>query len=54
MAKELNADLVTTAKDFVKIPPSLQTEFNVLEISVEWENKEALNHFIFTHLSTLK
>lgn len=40
------ADLYTTSKDFVKIPTHLRHLFNVLEITVEWENPEELKNFI--------
>lgn len=45
-AKKANAELFTTSKDFVKIPASLQSEFQVLEISVAWERPEFLTKFI--------
>lgn len=45
-AKNLNADIYTTAKDFVKIPAELKQNFNVLEISINWEDPEALCNFL--------
>ncbi|MEE6206777.1 MAG: tetraacyldisaccharide 4'-kinase [Alphaproteobacteria bacterium] len=45
-AKELNAEVYTTGKDFVKIPPSLQKYINVLEIAVVWDNPDELLKFI--------
>lgn len=40
------APVYTTAKDFVKIPPRLQSKFKVLEIAVEWENPSELANFL--------
>ena len=45
-AQKLNADVYTTSKDFVKIPPSLQNSVKVLEISVVWNKPEELLGFI--------
>ncbi|MBO6282206.1 MAG: tetraacyldisaccharide 4'-kinase [Alphaproteobacteria bacterium] len=45
-AKEQNAEVYTTGKDFVKIPPSLQKYINVLEIAVVWDNPDELLKFI--------
>jgi tetraacyldisaccharide 4'-kinase len=45
-AKELNADVYTTSKDFVKIPPSLQKYIHVLEVAVVWDKPEELTRFI--------
>ena len=44
--KQLNAEIYTTSKDYVKIPNSLQKEFNVLEIAIVWEEPEKLLNFI--------
>lgn len=46
MAQQENADLITTSKDWVKIPPHLQSHFKVLEIYVAWKNPQALTDFI--------
>ncbi|MBR5482780.1 MAG: tetraacyldisaccharide 4'-kinase [Alphaproteobacteria bacterium] len=46
MAWKEDADLITTAKDFVKIPQELQHHFKVLEIEIEWQNREDLRDFI--------
>ncbi|MBQ8784836.1 MAG: tetraacyldisaccharide 4'-kinase [Alphaproteobacteria bacterium] len=46
MAWKEDADLITTAKDFVKIPQDLQHHFKVLEIEIEWQDKESLRDFI--------
>ena len=45
-AQEKNLDIYTTSKDYVKIPFAMQKQFNVLNISVSWENPEALQDFI--------
>ena len=53
-AQENNCILMTTSKDFVKIPPSLQSNFHVLEIEIKWQNKKALQEFISQKLLTRK
>ncbi|MBQ8481691.1 MAG: tetraacyldisaccharide 4'-kinase [Alphaproteobacteria bacterium] len=45
-AKKLNAQIYTTGKDFVKIPPLYTQDINVLEIAVVWDNPEELVAFI--------
>ena len=45
-AQKQNADIYTTAKDFVKIPSPLRSYCKVLEISIEWENPQALYDFL--------
>ena len=49
-ARDKNALLFTTSKDFVKIPPEMQKYFRVLEIEIKWEDEEALTRFILDHL----
>lgn len=51
-AKELNAVIYTTSKDFVKIPALYQHNINVLEISVVWDEPEKLLEFIVAHLQS--
>ncbi len=46
LGKQHKAPVYTTAKDFVKIPPHLQSKFKVLEITIEWENPSELADFI--------
>lgn len=46
LGKQHKAPVYTTAKDFVKIPPRLQSKFKVLEIAIEWENPSELANFI--------
>ena len=53
-AEKLNADLYTTSKDFVKIPPSMQKYFNVLEIAVVWDEPEKLTAFIKEKINAVK
>lgn len=45
-AQVQNALLYTTSKDYVKIPPVLQSKFNVLEIEVTWQDKTSLIDFL--------
>ncbi len=46
LGKKYKAPVYTTAKDFVKIPPRLQSKFKVLEITIEWENPAELANFL--------
>lgn len=46
LAWKEDAQLITTAKDFVKIPRDLQHHFKVLEIEIEWQDKKALADFL--------
>ena len=46
LAKKSGADLVTTAKDFVKIPGGLKPYFKVLEIEIKWKDENALREFV--------
>ncbi len=45
-AKAKQADLFTTAKDIVKIPEELRSLFQVLEITIAWDNPQALTEFL--------
>lgn len=45
-ADALGVAAVTTAKDFVKIPPALQPRFKVLEITVRWDDEQAFAQFV--------
>ncbi len=45
-AKRQNAILYTTAKDIVKIPPKKRDLFNVLEITIQWEDARTLTNFL--------
>jgi len=49
-AEKENAELITTSKDFVKIPASMQSAFKVLNIRIQWENPSELQNFIISHL----
>ncbi len=53
LAQAENAKIITTAKDFVKIPPQMQPLFHVLEIKIKWDNEQALRQFIYDHLPQL-
>ena len=46
MAWKEDCELFTTAKDFVKIPDELRHHFKVLEIAIEWKDKENLFRFL--------
>lgn len=48
LGKQHKAPVYTTAKDFVKIPPHLQSKFKVLEIEIEWENPAEILNFLLT------
>ena len=50
-ATENKVEVITTSKDFVKIPVHLRPQIKVLEINIEWENKNGLQDFILTNLS---
>lgn len=49
-AWKIDAELITTAKDFVKIPTELQHHFKVLEIKLVWNNEKELTKFILSNL----
>lgn len=49
-AENNQAELITTSKDFVKIPVSLQPAFKILDIRIQWENPTELQNFILAHL----
>lgn len=49
-AAAYNAEPITTSKDFVKIPVSLQPQFKVLQIKIQWEQPEELQKFILSRL----
>ncbi len=46
LARDHQAVLVTTRKDFVKIPPSWQKHLHVLDISIQFEDFEGIYRFI--------
>ncbi len=41
-ANGLHAQLVTTAKDFVRLPPAARADIEVLEVEVQWPDPDAL------------
>lgn len=50
-AKELQAEVYTTSKDFVKIPAIYHKSINVLEIAVVWNKPDELLQFIKNKIS---
>ncbi len=54
LAKDHKAVLITTRKDFVKIPASWQERLHVLDISFQFEDSEGLYNFILQHIPSLK
>ena len=53
-ATEHQTQVITTTKDFVKIPTDLQPHFQVLEIAIHWENADELQTLILSHLRNKK
>lgn len=53
-AKDKGCSLITTSKDFVKIPHHLQAHFHVLEITIKWQDNTALQNFLTQKLITRK
>lgn len=49
--QKAKAELITTAKDFVKIPPEMQPDFKVLEIKIEWKDKNKIRDFVAARLA---
>lgn len=49
-AERLQAEIYTTTKDFVKIPPQLQSKFKVLDIEILWQDPQALQQFILSKI----
>ena len=45
-AKERQAQLYTTTKDYVKIPAELRPYFNVLQIKIKWQDEKFLETFL--------
>ena len=50
-AKELDAVLYTTSKDYVKLPKEFQKKVEVLSIKIDWEDETSLRNFIIQQLS---
>lgn len=50
-AKELDAFLYTTSKDYVKLPKEFQKKVEVLSIKIDWEDETSLRNFIIQQLS---
>lgn len=53
-ARQQNADIYTTAKDYVKIPTELQPYFQILEIEIIWDNPEKFEDFILNRLARIR
>jgi len=45
VAKKYDASLITTEKDFVRIPIRYQSSVNVLKVEIKWENESLDNKF---------
>jgi tetraacyldisaccharide 4'-kinase len=45
-AASLDAQLVTTAKDWVRLPPSSRAGIEVLEVTIRWDDPPALMHLL--------
>lgn len=54
LAKDQQAVLITTRKDFVRIPPSWQKNLHVLDIKIQFEDEERIIHFIHEKIPSLK
>ena len=52
-AQDKGCSLITTSKDFVKIPHHLQSHFHVLEITIKWQNAQELSQFIKTSINEI-
>ncbi len=50
LADKMQAQAITTTKDYVKIPPELKPRFKVLDIRIRWQNPQELQDFITTKL----
>ena len=46
MAARLEARLVTTAKDFVKLPPALKSQVTVVSVNLAWRDEAMLQNFL--------
>lgn len=49
-ADKKQAVLITTAKDYVKIPLALRKHFKVLEITIDWQKPQELKEFILQRI----
>lgn len=54
LANEQQAILITTRKDWVKIPPSWQRLLYTLDITIQFEDPEGVYSFILRHVPSLK
>ncbi len=51
LANEHNAQLITTRKDWVKLPKDWQDQVNVLDIKIEFEDPEGIYQFIKSRIN---
>lgn len=54
LSEEKNSFLVTTRKDFVKIPPPWQNKVYVLDIKIQFDDEEALYRYMCEKIPILK
>ena len=53
-AKQVNARLITTEKDYQRIPNSMIDDIDVLPIEIAWEDEGALTTFLRSNLKDIK
>lgn len=53
-AKKRNAQLITTEKDYQRIPNCMIDDIDVLPIEIEWEDEDALTTFLRSNLKDIK
>ena len=53
LASEHQAELITTRKDWVKLPKGWQDRVNVLDIKIQFENPEEIHKFIVSRIKGL-
>ena len=46
LAARENATLLTTAKDWVRLPPALRSDIEVLEVEIHWREPEMVEHLL--------
>ena len=54
IAKQEKAEVITTSKDFVKIPSALKPHFKVLNIGIQWQDPITLQNFILEKIGKQK
>ncbi len=53
-AKEKNATLITTEKDFIRIPEKMQDSVKICRITLQWQDKQAIKSFLEEKLNKYK